>query len=241
MKKIVTVVSLCCGALSINSYATQPTNDVVRAAMQKQGFTLEKGANLLPAIKIVAPHDLNTLWVSAPNTDKPQPSYRDRIDELSQLDRVAPEVYKASASNHNPDSSVLRKNIADIHLAYAFTPAPSAEAEKPYGFAACGTFNNGWTGITEFFQKQDVGTCAYTENNFALSHAAAHVNEAVVRYDVNGKHTTVHVEGDKDAGYLYTVAWIDSKYFRTLECASKQRDENMAERVIAMAKRIDNP
>lgn len=245
MKKITIIISMCCSALSVNSHANvQPTNDIVRALMQKEGFTLEKGITLLPTIKIVAPNDLNTLWAaepSAPNTNKPQPSYRERIEELSQLGHVVPENYKATANNHNPDSAVLRKNIADIHMAYSFTPVPDAEIEKPYGFAACGTFSNGWTGVTEFFQKEDVGTCAYTENNFALAHATANVNEAVVRYDINDKNTTVHVEGDKDTGYLYTVAWIDSNYFRTLECASKPNTGDMVERVVALAKRIDNP
>ena len=241
MKKIAAIISMCCSTLSINSYAEAPsTNDVVRALMQKEGFTLEKGVTLLPMIKIMALNSLNSLWVVTPNTTKSQFSYRERIEELVHLGDVVQANYKANANNHDRNSAVLRKNIAYINLAYSFTPVPDADISKPYGFAACGTFNNGWTGVTEFFQTQNVGNCAYTENNFALAHAVAHATDAVVRYDVNNKVTTVHVEGNKDIGFLYTVAWMDSTYFRTLECAAKHNIENMTAQVIALAQRIDN-
>jgi len=242
MKKIAIIVSMCCSALSINSYAnTQVTNDVVRARMQQEGFTIEKGVTLLPAEKIMAPNSLNSLWVATPNANQLQSSYRERVAELLQLGHVVQANYNANANNHDRNSAVLRKNIADIHMAYSFTPVPDADISKPYGFAACGTFNNnGWTGVTEYFQKQDVGNCAYTDYNFALAHATASATDAVVRYDVNNKVTTVHVEGNKDTGFLYTVAWMDSTYFRTLECAAKRNTENVTAQMIALAQHIDN-
>ncbi|HBI22375.1 MAG TPA: hypothetical protein DDY37_07340 [Legionella sp.] len=242
MKKIAVIIGMCCSALSINSHAeASPTNDVVRALIQKEGFALEKGVILRPTIKIMAPNNLNSLWVSTPNTHQSQSSYQDRIEELVQLDDAVQTHYNANVNNHDRNSAVLRKNIADIHLAYSFTPVPDADISKPYGFAACGTFNNGWTGVTEFFQTQNVGNCAFTDYNFALAHAVANATDAVVRYDVNNKATTVHVEGNNDTGFLYTVAWMDSTYFRTLECATKHNTENVTAQVIALAQRIDNP
>lgn len=241
MKKIAVIVSMCCSTLAINSHANaQPTNDVVRALMQKEGFALEKGVTLLPAIKIMAPNSVNGLWVETPNANQSQSSYRERIEELLQLGHAVQANYNANPNNHDRNSAVLRKDIADIHMAYSFTPIPDADIARSYGFAACGTFNNGWTGVTEYFQKEGVGNCAYTEYNFALAHATAYATDAVVRYDVNNKVTTVHVEGNKDSGYLYTVAWMDSNYFRTLECASKHDAENRTAQVIALAQRIDN-
>lgn len=247
MKKIAIIVSLCCGTVSINSHAhqAQPTNDVVRAWMQKQGFALEKGVTLQPAEKIIAPNSLNSLWVATPNTEnahQPSSQYRERIKELSELGSVVPALYKANANHHDRDSMTLRKNIADLHMAYSFTPVPDAAISTPYGFAACGTFNHdGWTGVTEYFQSKEVGNCAYTENNFALAHATASATDAVVRYDVNNKVTTVQAEGRDSTGYLYTVAWMDSNYFRTLECAVKHGAEDMTAQVVALAQRIDNP
>lgn len=241
MKKIVVIVSMCCSTFIINSHAnTQPTNDVVRARMQQEGFILEKGVALLPSEKIMATNSLKNLWVATPNANQPQSSYQERIEELLQLGHVVQANYNANANNHDRNSAVIRKNIADIHMAYSFIPVPDADMSKAYGFAACGTFNKGWTGVTEYFQKQDIGNCAYTDYNFSLAHATANAIDAVVRYDVNNKVTTVHVEGNKDSGYLYTVAWMDSNYYRTLECASKRDVGNMTAQVIALAQRIDN-
>ena len=241
MKKIAVIVSMCCSTLTISSHAnTPPTNDVVRARMQHNGFSLEKGVTLLPAEKIMAPNSVQSLWAATPNANQLQSSYQERVEELAQLGQVHEANYSANANNHDRNSAVLRKNIADIHMAYSFTPVPDADISELYGFAACGTFNNGWTGVAEYFQTQAVGNCAYTENNFALAHATANATDAVVRYDVNNKVTTVRLEGNKDSGYLYTVAWMDSTYFRTLECAAKRDDENVAAQVIALAQGIDN-
>ena len=66
--------------------------------------------------------------------------------------------------------------------------------------------------MVEFFKKKGLGTCAYTENNVILTHAAAKVDEAVVRYDINHKVTTLNVEGNEQSGYVYTVDWKDSHF-----------------------------
>ncbi len=241
MKKIAVIVSMCCSALSINSDAkTQVSHDVVRARMQQEGFTLEQDVTLLPAEKIMAPNHLSRLWVATSNAHQSQASDRERIEELLQLGHVVPAHYKAFANNHDRNSPILRKNIAEIHMVYSFMPVPDTDISKRYGFAACGTFHHGWTGVTEYFQKQNVGNCAYTEYNLALAHASAQATNAVVRYDVNNKITTVHVEGSQDLGYLYTVAWMDANYFRTLECVAQRDAENVTARVIALAQHIDN-
>ena len=73
-----------------------------------------------------------------------------------------------------------------------------------------------------------------------LTHAAAKVDEAVVRYDINHKVTTLNVEGNEQSGYVYTVDWKDSHFFRTLECATLTYSKDKTDAVITLAKRIDN-
>jgi hypothetical protein len=258
MKKIAIIIGTCISALSIQAHANTPSsNDVVRDAMEKEGFTLEKGALLIPAAKIVSPNDLKSLWkaerpsqnnlnrlwqtAEVPSKDNNDSSlFSERAEALLQMGETVQENDPYNANNPNSDSAVLRKSISDIHMAYSFVPAPDRDVLKHYGFAACGTFNQGWTGVAEFFQNKKLGNCAYTEYNFTLAHAAAKVDEKVARDDVNHKITTVHVEGNNDSGYVYTVAWLDDSFFRTLECASTRYAPDTTAQVIALAQRIDN-
>jgi len=257
MKKIAVIVSLCCSTLSMNSHASTQSTDVVRAVMQKEGFILGVGVTLIPVEKIIAPNDIKSLWVAAqPNqnnlnslwqSEQPnqkennyQSIYSERAEELLQINETVQGNYQYNADNTNPNSAVLRKSISEINMAYPAISVARADVSKHYGFAACGTFNHGWTGVAEFFQKEKLGSCAYTEYNFALAHATAKVDEKNVRDDVNHKVTTIHVEGNKDSGYVYTVAWMDEQYYRTLECANKHDAPDMITDVIALAQRIDN-
>lgn len=258
MKKVAIMVGLCCGTLFTHSYAnTQLSEDVVREKMKQEGFMLEKGVALIAAEKILAPNSLKSLWKVEPSDQNKisnlwqakqlnakenniQAIYSERAEELLQMNAAVSGQGLFNADNTDLNSTILRKNISDINMAYAFNPVPSRDVSKQYGFAACGTFNQGWTGVTEFFQKQALGSCAYTEYNFELAHATAKVEEASAGEDINHKVTTVHVEGTKDSGYVYTVAWMDATFFRTLECANKDYSVDTKAQVIALAQRIDN-
>ena len=239
MKKTTIIIGVCLTTFAMNTYAT----DVVRATMKKMGFFLEKDIILIPAAKIVAPNDLNSVWKTqqtSPTPNNGQAIYSERAEELLLLDKTVQGNYQYNANDTDPDSPVLRKSINEIHLAYSGVPVPSADVSKQYGFAACNSFHHGWTGFVEFFQNKDLGNCAYTENNFALAQAAAKVDETIVRDDINSKVTTIHVEGNNDSGFVYTVAWMDFNFFRTLECASTGYSDDTTAQVIALARRIDN-
>ena len=244
MNKKIVLLSLCLSALSINSYSSeQSIDDFMREKMQKEGFDPNGGVTIVPTAKLSAPKSLKNEWNVRRQEQKIkgyQSIYSDRAKELLQMGDVVHLTYKASAKNNDPNSSLLRKHMSEINMAYKFTPVPLSDTSKLYGFAACNTFNNGWTGVVEFFQNKEAENCAYTENNVTLTHAAVKVDEEVVLYDINNKVTTVNVEGNKDSGYVYTIDWMDSHFFRTLECASKRYSSDITASVIALARRIDS-
>lgn len=235
---------LLLSALSLHAFTEgQTINDGRRAKLQKEGFNPEGGVTLVPMEQLSAPDDLKQEWLVQQKEQQENgyhSTYSERAQELLQMEETSYFKIKAHANNKNADSSLLRKHLSDIHMAYQFTPVPRAKDITVYGFAASNTFQHGWTGIVEFFKKKGLGNCAYTENNVTLSHAAAKVDEAVARYDINHKVTTLNVEGNEQSGYVYTVDWMDARFFRTLECATRHYSKDKTDEVIILAQRLDN-
>ena len=235
--------------IALNAYAESSITDVMkkinddmRETRQKEGFNINGGVTVVQSSQIHVSDKIKSQWTKDRFEQKNKgyiSIYSDRAKELVQLTDSAPFKYKASKKNKDKTSSIFRKKSSEISMAYEFTPIPRQNITKVYGFSGGNTYKNGWTGIVEFFNVENIGNCAYTENNVSITHQAAKVDEAVVSYDVNGKVTVVTIEGNKESGYLYQVDWFDKNYFHTLECANQKYSNFTKDLVIALTQKID--
>lgn len=217
-------------------------NNDMRQTRIKEGFNPDGGVVLVHSSQIKTPDKLKIQWEKERLEQKNKGYYSthsERAKELMQLKDAVQFKYDESLRNTNKNSSIFRKSIDEIALAYDFSPVNETDVSKVYGFAGSNTFKSGWTGIVEFFETEDLGVCAYTENNVTLTRESVKVDENFVSYIVNNKISILSVEGNDISGYLYKVDWYDSKFFRTLECANTHYSLEKSSSLITLAKRID--
>lgn len=146
---------------------------------------------------------------------------------------------KENKKNTDPYDTHLKANASEIKLAFPFNGVPFLKAGNVIGFAPAGGYNNGWTGIKEFFTDNQLGTCSLTLYNISLSNGGARLGKSFVTYKVNKKPTTLSVEGNINSGFLYTVAWYDNTFIHCLECANMIFDRNITSQMIGYSQRID--
>ncbi|MGC1181568.1 hypothetical protein [Legionella sp.] len=252
MNKLVKISLVC--LISSNIYANDYSSDAkvknimakinndMRNDRIKEGFSPNGGVTIVPSSQVNAPEKLKKQWMNERREQENKgyiSVYSERAKELMQLKDIVHFKYDSSLNNKDKNSSIFRRNIDEIALAYNFLPIDEKYISKVYGFAASNTFKEGWTGVVEFFESADFGACAYTESNVTLTHQAAKVDENIVRYDVNNKITTFNVEGNSESGFLYQIDWFDNNFFRTLECAYKDYSSKNSNSLIALAQEID--
>ncbi len=236
--------------ITFNTYANDTAvtnimnkiNNDMRETRIKEGFNPDGGVTLVPSSQVNAPEDLKLQWKKERSEQKNKgyySAYSERAKELIQLKDTVQFKYEASLNDRAKNSSIFRRSLDEIALAYDFSSINEKYILKVYGFAACNTFKDGWTGVVEFFESEELGVCAYTENNVSLTHQSAKVDESIVRYDINKKISVLSVEGNKDSGYLFRIDWFDNKFFRTLECANTHYSLENSNALITLAKQVD--
>lgn len=144
------------------------------------------------------------------------------------------------SNNSDPHDTHLKKNLSQIKLAFPFKGVPSIESKDVIGFAASGTWKNGWTGVRELFNKKNVGTCDFTVFNLALSNGGQLISAENVRYDVNSKPTIINILGSKEGGFTYRMLWADNNFSYNLDCANENFDQKITDDLILLAQAIDN-
>lgn len=242
MKKVILVLALLSANIQASPELSQVELDDIKKTLHAQGFNVYGSVTIVPKSSIKASHELKMQWKSQDLEQKEKGYYvkeAPRAKELLQLHETIDFIYRASAKNTSTTSSNLRRFISEIKMGYVFTPVQQSETVNVLGFAPSGGYNDGWNGIVEFFDKKGLGSCAYSESNLKLSHGTEKIDEDKVRYDINGKVTTVDIYGTPKTGYLYTVHWADDNYFRDLECANLSYSIEITNAVITLAKQID--
>lgn len=99
---------------------------------------------------------------------------------------------------------------------------------------------NGWSGVAQFFDAKNIGSCSYSVMNVKVSGTSAQLAMEDVVYDINNKPTIILAEGNKNSGFLYKVEWYDDENFHELECANQNYSKQINQAVIELAKQIDN-
>jgi hypothetical protein len=142
--------------------------------------------------------------------------------------------------SNDPHDTHLKKSFEQIKLAFDHHPISFIKEKDIIGFAAAGTYQSGWTGITETFNYKDFGVCDYILHNFQITGGAALLSEEFVTYDINKKSTVITITGNKETGFMTQIEWYDDIFYHTLECASKEFKKENTETFITLAKDIDN-
>ena len=133
-------------------------------------------------------------------------------------------------------------------MAYTFVGVPKKEemtvniGVAPYGAykqVKNGDDGDGWDGAGQFFEKNGLGSCAFTEHNRRLAHSGVELIKELVTNEINDKPTILLMKGSDDSGFVYKVKWYDPLFSRELECASKKYNTETRAAVIELAKRID--
>ena len=238
------------GLISLNNaYAKNPAQTVMdqikndmRETRIKEGFKPSGGVSIVSSSKIHVSEALKLDWERG-NLERKENGYvsiySNRAKELLNLNNTVKYKYAASLISKDKKSSIFRKDIKEISMGYKFKIIPNKHLLKVYGFAASNTYKKGWSGAVEFFKSKKVGNCAFTENNVALTHQSAKVDDAILRYDINSKVTVVNIEGNPTSGYLYIIDWFDDNFFRTLECSNTKYSKNILNETIELARNID--
>jgi hypothetical protein len=135
----------------------------------------------------------------------------------------------------------MKSSIAEVGLAFPYSGMPNVDKNTIIGYAAGGMLveNKGWSGIKEFFNDPELGTCNFFLSNMALSHGNVRIGEDSVQYVVNNKAGTTEVYGSKSTGFIYNLSWYDDTYSHELECASPKFSKSIIPKMIAFANNID--
>lgn len=141
--------------------------------------------------------------------------------------------------NNDPYDTHLKKSLSQIKLAFENHPISFIKDVDIIGFAAAGTYNKGWTGVSETFNTENLGVCKYIKHNFQITQGAVTIAEEFVSYDINSKPTVIFIQGNKDTGYLTQIAWYDPVFSHTLQCANKNFKRENTSNAIELAKKID--
>lgn len=133
----------------------------------------------------------------------------------------------------------LVQDLAQLKLAFPFQGLAFIKKEDIIGYAGYTGWDNGWLGISEFFNAPDLGVCNFTRYNMKLSHGGVRLVADEMAYIINNKPSDYSVRGNNATGYLYDVTWYDPTYIQGLQCASEAFNPAGMDRVFRLANQID--
>ncbi|KTD05805.1 hypothetical protein Lgra_2582 [Legionella gratiana] len=171
-----------------------------------------------------------------------------RAKELLDLKNTAAYQKKKYNGVLSAESTHIRDSSTDLKLAYTFVGVPPEDMDISIGFAPYGAYKSvkngdggdGWDGAVQFFDKNGIGSCAFSEHNRKLSGLGVELIKELVSYDVQNRPTVILVKGTKESGYVYKIKWYDPTFSRELECANMEFSPQIKENVIALASRIES-
>ena len=150
------------------------------------------------------------------------------------------EILNSKKYVSDPYDTHIKKMLSAIKLNFEFNGIAKFHQGETIGYAPAGTYENGWTGIAEFFYRNDLGTCEFVKEkiNYMM------ISKDDVTYQVNDKITMTNIEGSNNSGYTYKVGWYfadENKMVlsQELECANMKFDKKIMANMITLANRID--
>lgn len=148
-------------------------------------------------------------------------------------------------NKHNKGFTGLYKNKSDLQMAYNFQDFPNEIVVENFGMTPYGAYRQenpyaiGWDGAAVYFKSTNY-MCTFSEHNMELARGGVELYQEMISSEVNGKHTIVYAEGNKNTGFLYQIKWYKKPFSYELECAAQNYSDNIKNDVINLAKKIDN-
>jgi hypothetical protein len=170
-----------------------------------------------------------------------------RPKELLKIDETFANSNFIKEDMSHERSTGLSPSISNLKLAFKF-PNLSKSLMSSNGMhmlaaTPMGGFHEekgGWSGASQFFTVNNIGTCSYDIMNVSVSNTATELAQEDVSYTINNKATVLlSPEGNEMSGYIYSLKWYDNENFHTLECANMNYSKQMNDDVIELAKKID--
>lgn len=254
MKKL--IITVLCLALS-TSYALSKEE----RALRHQKILTQMGLELVPAgtveiapvksfMKNLASSESATRYLKMYNEQLKNGYVKEnntRAQELLDHHLTAKTIITKNAKRYDPLDTQLKGHINEMKMAYTFVGVPHDIIDSDNGVAAYGAYKqtkygdeaDGWDGVVQFFDNNQVGSCAFFEHNKKLAGTGVKLMEEMVTYDVKNKPTILLTTGSDLSGYVYKVTWYSLYFERTLECANKEFSPMIKEKVIALASKIE--
>jgi hypothetical protein len=255
MKKL--IITALCVAIS-NSYALSKKEERI---LRHQKILAEMGLELVPAgtveiapvksfMKNIASTESATRYLKM-HQEQIKNGYvkenNPRAEELLNHHLTAKATIAKNVKRYDPVDTELKGHIEEMKMAYTFVGVPHDVIDSDNGVAAYGAYKqikhgdegDGWDGAVQFFDNNQVGSCAFYEHNKKLAGTGVKLMEEMVTYDVKNKPTVLLTTGSDLSGYVYKVTWYSLHFERTLECANKNFSPEIKEKVITLANKIE--
>lgn len=144
---------------------------------------------------------------------------------------------KDSKKLNDPYDTHLKSSLSEINLSIPFKPVKSIKNENVIGYAAIGSYidNKGWSGVKEFFDDPELGTCAYSVTTIK----AAQLSKETTEYLVHKKPSNKIIEGNFNTGFIYNLNWYTNHTMSVLDCANKKFDPAIMSKMIIYANKVD--
>ncbi len=190
-----------------------------------RGFHIEKDNKKINLSK-------EKLFIETSNKDK-------TIIFFLKLKSNAPQEIKEFNDSKDKYDTHLKSDLSKIELSFSFVKPTVISEKEIIGYAAIGSYKNGWNGIRIFFEKENIGICSYSYQNYISISAP----ESKIKYFIHKKPSFKLILGNNNTGFMYKISWNDDKKISVdeylLECVNKNLDERILDKMVALSNQID--
>lgn len=230
-------------SISANAENYQPLTDAQLLAINRDLHEANLSEGLIPpdsGMQMIVASEI-TSSVQQKIYEKYRNDFQEMLDKgyVEQNSEDAQSLL-AMRYKQNLSKKELVPQLSDIKLAFPFSGLSFIHEKDIIGYAGYIAWDNGWLGVSEFFNNASMGVCNYKRHNIMLSHGGMRLISENISYKINGKPTDYIVRGKNSTGFLYEVNWYDPTYIHGLQCASETFNPRTIDNMFNMARDIDH-
>lgn len=163
------------------------------------------------------------------------------ISKMFDMKKEISDELKKSKPKYIGLDTQIKSDVAAIKMAYTFVGVPNEVMSENLGYSPYLAYQkDGWTGAIQYFSDLNHNNCAFFENNIKLNRSSIAISEQDIEYKVNSKPSETYVSGNAGEGFLYSISWYDTTFFRKLECVSEKFSKALTNQFLGLANTIDS-